>query len=168
MAQFQDGHQEESNALEFDTLSVLGYAREGRLEEWVHNYLTTGSWANPGFSEGLRKAKRWWYGPVEFPLAALSRCVGPEPGMEFQVSNEYWVGRTQEMAQSLSDPLVLPPLIVEYRHGELSIRDGNTRYGAMSLKGWRTGWVIFWYNSESDYHQHISILEDQNRDLIPT
>jgi hypothetical protein len=168
MTNYQGSYQEGTNTLEFDTLSVLGYAREGRLEEWVHNYLTTGSWANPDFSKGLRKTKRWWYGPVEFPLAALSRCVGPEPGIEFQVSTEYWDGRTQEMAQSLSDPLALPPLIVEYRHGELSIRDGNTRYGAMNIKGWRTGWVIFWYNSESDFHHHISIFEDQNIDLIPT
>lgn len=143
----------------YDTLTVKRFADEGRIEEWVHGYLTSGSWANPGFSEGLKKAKRWWYGPVEMPLSALSRAVGPEPGMEYQVSSEYWYGRTREMALSLSEPTALPPLIIEYRDGELSIRDGNTRYGAMSLMGWKACWVILWYNSESDFHNHTSILE---------
>jgi hypothetical protein len=142
----------------FDTPSAQRYASEGRIEEWVHQYLTTGSWANPGFSEGLKKQKRWWHGPVEVPLASLARCVGPVPGMEFQVSHEYWYNRTRKMAESLSDPLALPPLIVEYREGELSIRDGNTRYGAMKIKDWKTCWVIFWYNSKSDYRHHTSIL----------
>jgi hypothetical protein len=49
-------------------------------------------------------------------------------------------------------------LIAEYRAGELSIRDGNTRYGAMRLLGWTDCWVIVWYNSESDYHQHSEFL----------
>jgi hypothetical protein len=49
-------------------------------------------------------------------------------------------------------------MIAEYRRGELSLRDGNTRYGAMKLLGWPTCWVIIWYNCEDDHHQHNEIL----------
>ncbi len=149
-------------ALEFDTLSAQCYARDGRIEEWVHRYLTTGGWANPGFSEGLKKEKRWWYGPIEMELAALSRSLGTEPGMEYRVSEERWQSITTRIAQTLIDPLALPPLIIEYRDGELSVRDGNTRHGAMSLVGWSKCWVIFWYNSESDYQDHVSALTGNN------
>jgi hypothetical protein len=95
---------------------------------------------------------------VEVNLTDLSRAVGPETGMEYQVKNEYWIARTSKMAASMSQPLAIPPLIIEYRSGILSIRDGNTRHGAMSLLGWSKCWVVIWYNTESDYDKHNSLL----------
>lgn len=160
-AQSDYDYAENMRLLEFDTPSAQRYAREGRIEEWVHRYLTTGGWANPEMSQGLKRDRRWWYGPVELELAALSPAVGTGAGMEYQVSEDYWQWVTGRVAGLLTDPLSLPPLIVEYRHGELSVRDGNTRYGAVSLVGWSTCWVIIWYNSESDYRQHLSALRAQ-------
>jgi hypothetical protein len=150
--------EKEIKLLEFDTCSVQRYAREGKLEEWVHRYLLTGDWANPGLSKGLKLQKRWWNGPIEVNLADLSRAVGPELGIEYQVENDYWVDRISNLAKSMTNPLSIPPPLVEYRNGALSIRDGNTRQGAMSLLGWPKCWVIIWYNTESDYHQHSSLL----------
>ena len=150
--------EEEIRLLEFDICSAQRYAREGKIEEWVHKYLIVGKWANPGFSEGLKLQKRWWNGPVEVNLTDLSRAVGPELGMEHQVENDYWYDRISKMAKSMTNPLSIPPLIVEYRIGKLSVRDGNTRHGAMSLLGWLKCWVIIWYNTERDYHQHSSLL----------
>lgn len=150
--------EEEIRLLAFDTGSVRRYAREGKLEEWVHRYLLTGTWANPGLSAGLKRQKRWWNGPVEIKITDLSRAVGPEPGMEYQVDHDYWITRTSKMAESMSSPLAIPPLIVEYRSGKLSIRDGNTRHGAMSILGWEKCWVVIWYNAESDFEEHNSLL----------
>ena len=152
--------EEEIRLLAFDTGSVRRYARERKLEEWVHRYLLAGTWANLGLSTGLRLQKRWWNGPVEVNLIDLSRAVGPEPGMEYQVENDYWIARTSKMAESMSSPLAIPPLIVEYRSGKLSIRDGNTRHGAMSLLGWEKCWVVIWYNTESDYDEHNALLSE--------
>jgi hypothetical protein len=150
--------EEEIRHLQFDTRSAQKWAREGKLEEWVHRYLLAGSWANPEFSEGLKRAKRWWNGPLEANIADLSAAVGTEPGMEFEVEKHYWSKRIKKLAKSLTHPSALPPLIVEYRAGELSVRDGNTRLGAMRLLGWSRCWVIIWYNSESDYLQHSALL----------
>lgn len=146
--------------LELDSLSAQKWAKEGKIEEWVHKYLLSGKGgrSNPEFSEGLKREKRWWNGPLEVNLSDLCPAVGPEPGMEYEVDKDYWHARTSQLAKSFTDPLALPPLIIEYRAGALSVRDGNTRHGAMSFLGWTTCWVVIWYNSESDYLHHNKIL----------
>ncbi len=152
--------EQEIRLLEFDTCSAQKWAGDGEIEQWVHKYLLSGSGgkSNSEFSEGLKRKKRWWNGPIEVRLTALSPAVGTEPGVEFVVDKTDWHAWTSRLAKSFSTPAALPPLIVEYRGGALSIRDGNTRYGAMKLLGWRTCWVVVWYNSESDYHRHNEIL----------
>lgn len=151
---------EEIRQLELDVLSAKKWAKEGFIENWVHKYLLFGKGgkSNPEFSEGLKREKRWWNGPIELNLTDLVPAVGTGPEMEFVVSEDAWYARTGKLAQSFSNPESLPPLIAEYRAGKLSIRDGNTRYGAMKLLGWSKCWVIIWYNSESDYQQHNKTL----------
>jgi len=152
--------EDEIRLLELDSLSAQKWAKEGKVEEWVHKYLLSvkGGKSDPEFSQGLKREQRWWNGPVELSLDDLSPAVGPDPGLEYVVDKDRWVAWTSRLAKTLSNPASLPPLIAEYRDGELSLRDGNTRYGAMKLLGWRTCWGIVWYNSESDYHRHNEIL----------
>jgi hypothetical protein len=144
--------------IKFDVLTAQQYTREGKLEDWIHAYLNTGYWANRGLSEGLSRQRRWWIGPIEMELADLARACGPEEGMEYRIDAAHWAERTLQMAQSITDPLAVPPLIVEYRQGNLSVRDGNTRHEAMRSKGWPTCWVLIWYNTEQDYHGHAEQL----------
>ena len=138
----------------FDVPTAQHYARQGRLEDWIHIYLNTGDWANLGLSQGLKLQKRWWNGPLEIKLSELVRVCGPEPHMEYRMEPDYWSERTTKMAQSLTTPLALPPLIIEYRQGELSIRDGSKRHRSMELRGWKSCWVLIWYNTEEDYLRH--------------
>jgi hypothetical protein len=141
--------------LRFDVPTAQAFANQGRLEEWVHAYLLGGDWANPGLSDGLKLQQRWWLGPLELPLAALERCVGPEPGMEYPVTVKYWEWRTGEIADGIrasgAGPLDLPPLIAMYDQGHLSVRDGNHRYGAYEMLGWPTAWALVWFNSQEEY-----------------
>ena len=156
---------EEIRILELDALSAQKWAERGVIENWVHKFLLSGKGgkSNPKFSEGLRREKRWWNGPVELNLTDLSPAVGTDPGMEYVVSEEDWRIQTSKLAQSFTSVSSIPPLIAEYRAGELSVRDGNTRYGAMKLLGWTKCWVIIWYNSESDYHLHSKILAERSK-----
>jgi hypothetical protein len=78
--------------------------------------------------------------------------------MEYVVGRQGWQVRIGKLADLFSSPLSIPPLIAEYRAGALSLRDGNTRYGAMQLLGWRACWAIVWYNTEDDYDRHSKIL----------
>ncbi len=148
----------ESEVVRFDVPTALAFAKQNRLEAWIHAYLLAGEWANPGLSDGLKLQRRWWIGPIELALSALVRALGPEAEMEYQVLPQNWDERTGRLAASLRDPLAVPPLIAEYRSGLLSVRDGNHRHGAMARKGWSTTWVIIWYNSEADYLTHRAQL----------
>ncbi len=155
--------------LGLDVASAERLASEGRLEEWVHRYCTTGRWANQGLSDGLRLQKRWWNGPIEIPIAELVRRVGPEPEREYRVSPEHWRAWTQGMAQSMPDARSIPPLIAEYLGGTLELADGNKRCGAMEFLGWKTCWIVVWYNLEEDYQRHTDLLVKEGiiRERVP-
>jgi len=81
----------------------------------------------------------------------LERCCGPAPGMEFPVPTDTWENKISRIASGLTDPKNLPPLIVEWRAGALSVRDGSHRHGAMTAAGWSNCWVIIWCNTSDDY-----------------
>jgi hypothetical protein len=137
--------------IDYTVTTALAYARSHRIEDWIHAYLSTGAWANPGLSRGLRLQRRWWTGPIKVPLADLERACGPEPHMEYRVDAEPWEQRITEIMPGLTHPLALPPLIAEYRAGTLSLRDGNHRHEAMRRKGWTACWAIIWYNTQADF-----------------
>jgi hypothetical protein len=71
--------------------------------------------------------------------------------MEYRVSLECWDRKLARIAAGLSDPKETPPLIIEWRSGTLSIRDGNHRAAAMLKAGWTHCWIIVWCNSTADY-----------------
>jgi hypothetical protein len=135
----------------FDLASCLVAANSGSVDAWVDRYLSTGPWANEGLRTGLRLQDRIWLGPLLVPLTRLQRCCGPEAAMEFLVPPEAWNRRITALAADLHDPADVPPLIVEWRSGTLSIRDGNHRAAAMLKAGWTRCWILLWCNSPSDY-----------------
>jgi hypothetical protein len=151
----------QDGSLIFNTASAQEYARQGRLEAWVHRYLREGWWRNEEFSEGLKRQPRWWRGPLRLRLTALVRAVGPEPEREYPVEAQAWDRLTVRYASGFTTPEALPPLIVECRSGELSVRDGNTRLGAMERLGWQGSWAIIWYSSEADYQAHSKQLAEE-------
>jgi hypothetical protein len=70
--------------MEWTTSAAQHYARAGRLEVWIHAYLATGEWANPGLSTGPRRQQRWWRSPMEVALMDVERVCGPEVHMEYR------------------------------------------------------------------------------------
>jgi len=137
--------------MQFDVDEAQAYARSGRIGEWVHAYLETGSWANPGLSNGLRLQQRWWVGPVSVGIDTPIRVEGPEAEMEYVVPAHLWALKLSQLAAGFTDVMAVPPLIVENRSGFLSVRDGNHRLAAMRQKGWPECWVLIWYNTEAEY-----------------
>jgi hypothetical protein len=143
----------------FDVRACMDAANGGRLDHWVDGYLNTGAWANAGLREGLRRQRRFWIGPLLLSLDRLERCCGPEPEMEFVMPLDSWQRRISDIRSRLADPMDLPPLIVEWRAGVLSIRDGNHRHAAMAAGGWGACWVIVWCNSRQDYDNARELLD---------
>jgi len=133
-----------------DVHSARQAAEQGRLEEWVHAYLSSGAWADPAFVAGLRRQRRWWLGPLCLPLVAVTRVCGPEPDLEYPQAPVRWEAKVAAMAAEISDPLAWPPFITEYRDGTLSLRDGNHRHEALRRRGVTEFWAIVWCNSAAD------------------
>ncbi len=141
----------------FDLPTAQGFAAAGEIAAWVHAYLEHGAWANLALSDGLRRGPRWWRGPVEVPLDRLIRCTGPEAGMEYPQPVDEWESRIRRIDKAFPTQQDMPPLLVEYRAGVLSLRDGNHRHEAIRRKGWTTAWVIVWYNSQADFDRDRAV-----------
>ena len=142
----------------FDVASCEAARRKGAIDDWVDRYLAAGPWANDGLRTGLRLAPRLWIGPLGLPLANLERCCGPEPTMKYREPEDIWQRRTIGMASGLTTPEALPPLLVEWRAGTLSIRDGNHRHAAMTLRRWPECWCLVWCNDRQAYDAATAVL----------
>ena len=55
--------------------SALAFSKEGRLEEWIHLYLTSHG-NNLPFSQGLKTLPRHYLGPVQMPITLFRRDCG--------------------------------------------------------------------------------------------
>jgi len=142
----------------FTLATCLEASQHGKIDDWVDRYLRAGPWANEGLRDGLRRQRRYWLGPIRFPLNQLKRCCGPEPSSEYYVPSDVWETKIAKLVQGLTDPSVLPPLLVEWRSGILSIRDGNHRAAAMQIAGWTHCWIIIWGNSPIEYENAQNVI----------
>jgi hypothetical protein len=139
---------------DFTVATAAHAAATGQLEAWVDRYLRTGHWANVPFADGLKLAQRWWCGPLKVKLDDLSPCVGVGTEYEYNIPAEQFDGWIDEIARQFPiDARFLPPMIVEYRNGELSLRDGNKRYWAMRQLGWTSCWMVLWFNDSAEYER---------------
>ena len=66
--------------------------------------------------------------------------------MEYRENAETWHCRVSVMAAGLTDPTTLPPLIVEWKTGRLSVRDGSHRHAAATRAGWPALWAVVWFS----------------------
>jgi hypothetical protein len=133
----------------FDLASALKASASGELEAWVHNYLR-GPGRNPAFSSGLLLRRRFWQGPLLLPVTVLQRQCGPEPEMPFPVPEAVWKHRVSELAANFVALEAFPPLIAEYRSGNLLVSDGNHRLAAFAALGMSSCWTIVWFPDESE------------------
>jgi|GEM_PF-246268 len=130
--------------------SALAYAAKGKLEEWIHTYLTKEG-HNQAFSDGLKLEKRYYLGPMIMPLSLFVRCCGPEPGMKWQVDEEGFEKRVNELVQRIGEGRDLPPMMVSYQKGRFEVNDGNHRLEAYGRAGVDRAYVIIWITDPEDY-----------------
>ena len=115
--------------------SAQSFAKNGKLEEWVHTYLLSDG-HNKDFSDGLKLFDRYFLGPVKMPLSLLTRCCGPEENMKWRINEEWFEKHVNEHSEVLQKETDMPPLIVHYliedgkTEGEFELNDGNHRLEA--------------------------------------
>ncbi len=130
--------------------SAVNYARNGKLEEWIHSYLLSDG-HNKEFSDGLKLFDRYFLGPVKLPLNLFSRDCGPEENMKWQIPAEPFEKKVQELMEVIKKNTDLPPLIVHYGVDGFELNDGNHRYEAYARLGIKEYYVIVWTTEKEEY-----------------
>lgn len=139
--------------------SAIGYAGNGKLEEWVHTYLLSDG-HNKEFSEGLKLFDRYFLGPVKMPLSLFKRCCGPEENMKWRIPKEAFEEKVKTLQEVLARENDIPPLIVHYVEGEFELNDGNHRLEAFSRLGIEEYYVIVWITEKEEY---MSFMESYSK-----
>jgi hypothetical protein len=129
--------------------SSVEYSQKGCIEQWVHEFLL-GEGGNKAFSDGLKLYERQYLGPLELEFKYMVRCYGPEEDMQFRADKDSFEFRIKNMVTEAKGDWDIPPLIVSYYKGELTINDGNHRFEALKKLGKDRYHVIIWTTSEED------------------
>lgn len=96
---------------------------------WIQDYLR-GEGNNIPLADGLLLEERMFYGPVDYDVNKLSRCCGPEETMQYRTPQEDFNRRIEGIIARLSMGWHMPPLLVNYSNGTLTVTDGNHRLAA--------------------------------------
>jgi hypothetical protein len=132
--------------MRFDLASARAAAARDETALWVGDFLASAGSDNATLAAALAQRRHWWLGPIRVPLRDLVRLAGPEQDALVPVAPERWEDDVGEMEESLDDGWEPPPLLAEYRDGELLLQDGNHRYEALERANARTAWVLAFFD----------------------
>lgn len=140
--------------------SAKNYAKQGNLEEWVHQYLMSDG-HNKDFSDGLKLFDRYYIGPITMPLSLFKRCCGPEETMKWRIESKWFEHHVSKLEEVIKREKDMPPLIVHYfidednKEGAFELNDGNHRLEAYSRLGIKEYAVIVWITEKSEYDSFL-------------
>lgn len=138
--------------------SALSYAKESKIDEWIHMYLLEDG-RNVPFSDGLKLFERYYIGPVKMPLELFHRCTGPEENMKYRIDKDWWPIHVAALEDSIKKDPDMPPLIVHYVEDDFELNDGNTRFQAYTNLGVKEVNVIVWITEEAEYQDFLKLYE---------
>jgi hypothetical protein len=130
----------------FSLASACAAAREDRAAVWVGEFLASRGSDNAVLAAGLAQQPHWWVGPLRLPLAELVRVAGPEDNAVCPIEPAEWEHDVAAMEDSIEHGWEPPPLLVEYRDGELLLQDGTHRGEALVRAGETDAWVMVWFD----------------------
>jgi hypothetical protein len=135
--------------------SAQDYAKNGKLEDWVHSYLLSDA-NNKEFSDGLKLLDRLFLGPIKMPLSLFSRCCGPEENMKWKVNAESFEKKVTNLVNVIKIEKNMPPLIVHFTDDKFELNDGNHRFEAYFRLGIKEIYVIIWITEKNEYELFLS------------
>lgn len=147
-----------SDDSQFTVDSARQAAEQDRLSSWVREFLGSDGSDNAELGRMLTERERWWIGPVELPIRALNRLVGPpgDPVLVAVADDDWWRDDVLEMAEQIDEgKWEPPPVVVSYRDGHLALEDGNHRVEGLRRSGAEQAWAIVGFESEADRDRFI-------------
>ena len=141
---------------------AIAYSKEGRIEEWVQNYLRNKEekYANPNYTlaDGLLLEERFYYGPIEISLDDIT-TKRVEKDLE---GNELaWYKKVVDRMSDDFNGSNFPPLLLEYKDNKLYLTDGNHRYSSLRKNKIDKYYAIIWGNKEleNDFYNKYGIMK---------
>lgn len=141
--------------------SALQYGAEGRIEDWVHEFLR-GAGHNPFLSYIMSLEKRYFTPPVLVRLETFRRNCGPEEGMKYPTKQAGFEFIVQNMMAAMTFGWDMPPLIIGYEKEAFDLSDGNHRLEALKRLHLPYYFVIFWASTQEDYEILLAFIEAES------
>ena len=136
--------------------SALSYAKENKIDEWIHAYLHDAEKSNIPFSDGLKLFERYYIGPIKMPTDLFERNTGPEEGMKYKIDKDWWPIHVAALEDSIKKDPDMPPLIAHYVEHGFEMNDGNTRLQAYKNLGIQEVNIIIWITEQEEYEEFMS------------
>lgn len=141
-------------------------AERGELARWVREFLASEGSDNEELGRMLTERERWWIGPVELPIRALHRLVGPpgDPVLVAVADDDWWRDDVHEMAEQIDEEAwEPPPVVVSYRDSHLALEDGNHRVEGLRRSGAEEAWAVVGFESEAERDGFVASAEQIQR-----
>ncbi len=154
-----------SSTRRFDLASARAAAAEGRIAEWVGDFLASPGSDNATLAAGLAQRRHWWLGPLPLPVEHLTRLAGPEPSVECPIDPEEWNDDVELMTDELEEGWEPPPLLAQWSRDDeaLLLQDGNHRLEALLREGATHAWVIAWFDDPDERDRFVAELAETER-----
>ena len=129
----------------FSLASARKAAENERTALWVGDFLASRGSDNAVLAAALAQRQHAWYGPVRLPADRLVRLAGPEDDALVPIEPDEWEDDIGAMEDSLEEGWEPPPLLVEYRDGDLLLQDGTHRLEALVRDGETEVWALVYF-----------------------
>ena len=135
----------------FSLASARHAADEGRLAEWVVNFLSSPGSSNSALAAAFAVSGATYLGPIRFALDRLTPMAGPDGDeVVIPVSEEVWESDVEAMEHSIEQGWHPPPLLVSHHDGKYFLEDGNHRYETLRRTGASHAWVVLMFAGEME------------------
>lgn len=141
---------------EFSLDSAQHAADEGRLAEWVVDFLASPGSDNAPLAAALAFSGATYLGPIRFELDRITPMAGPEDDdVVVPVPEQVWESDVEAMEHSIEHGWHPPPLLVSHRDGKYFLEDGNHRYETLRRSGAIHAWTILLFADEAERNRFL-------------
>jgi hypothetical protein len=140
----------------YSLASAKHAANEGRLAEWVVDFLASPGSSNSALAAAFALSGAAYLGPIRFPLDRLTPMAGPVGDeVAVPVSEGVWEHDIEAMEHSIEQGWHPPPLVVSFHNGRYFLEDGNHRYASLRRKGASHAWIVLLFAGELERDRYL-------------
>ena len=140
----------------YSLASAQHAADEGRLAEWVVEFLASPGSSNSALAAAFALSDASYLGPIRFALDRLTPMAGPiGDEVDVPVAEEIWDADVEAMEHSIEQGWHPPPLVVSHHDGKYFLEDGNHRYETLRRTGATDAWTILLFAGEVERDRYV-------------